>query len=147
MEELIIYEYGPVSANITRFSKLQRKKQLYQLQLKKNNSGINLDLENYLPYFLIQFPRKLFLLDLEIQRSQYIRPRVAVHKCAETIQGWKPSKGENFMRKYGSYIHNGKTKKIYRFIRHPRLVMHNFIRRLRQMHFWPCFLQTKLQIA
>ena len=28
-------------------------------------------------------------LDLEIQRSQYIRPKVTVHKCAETIQGRK----------------------------------------------------------
>ena len=28
-------------------------------------------------------------LNLEIQRSQYIRPKVTVHKCAETIQGQK----------------------------------------------------------
>ena len=28
-------------------------------------------------------------LDLEIQRSQYIRPKVTVNKCAETIQGRK----------------------------------------------------------
>ena len=28
-------------------------------------------------------------LNLEIQRSQYIRPKVTVHKCAETIQGRK----------------------------------------------------------
>ena len=28
-------------------------------------------------------------LYLEIQRSQYIRPKVTVHKCAETIQGRK----------------------------------------------------------
>ena len=28
-------------------------------------------------------------LDLEIQRSQYIRPKVTVHKRAETIQGRK----------------------------------------------------------
>ena len=28
-------------------------------------------------------------LDLEIQRSQYIRPKVTVHKGAETIQGRK----------------------------------------------------------
>ena len=27
--------------------------------------------------------------NLEIQRSQYIRPKVTVHKCAETIQGQK----------------------------------------------------------
>ena len=26
-------------------------------------------------------------LNLEIQRSQYLRPKVTVHKCAETIQG------------------------------------------------------------
>ena len=28
-------------------------------------------------------------LDLEIQSSQYIRPKVTVHTCVETIQGWK----------------------------------------------------------
>ena len=28
-----------------------------------------------------------FFLDSEIQRSQYIRPKVTVHKCAETIWG------------------------------------------------------------
>ena len=28
-------------------------------------------------------------LGLEIQRSQYIRPKVTVYKCAETIQGRK----------------------------------------------------------
>ena len=27
--------------------------------------------------------------DLEIQRLQYIRPKVTLHKCAETIQGRK----------------------------------------------------------
>ena len=40
-------------------------------------------------------------LDLEIQRSQYIRPKVTVHKGAETIQGRKLFKGGNYMRKYG----------------------------------------------
>ena len=28
-----------------------------------------------------------YFLDLKIQRSQYKRPKVTVHKCAETIQG------------------------------------------------------------
>ena len=28
-------------------------------------------------------------LNLEIQMSQYIRPKATVHKCVETIQGWK----------------------------------------------------------
>ena len=40
-------------------------------------------------------------LNLEIQRSQYIRPKVTVHKCAETIQGRKLFKGGNYRRKYG----------------------------------------------
>ena len=40
-------------------------------------------------------------LNLEIQRSQYIRPKVTVHKGAETIQGRKLFKGGNYMRKYG----------------------------------------------
>jgi hypothetical protein len=38
---------------------------------------------------------------VEIQRSQYIRPKVTVHKCAETIQGRKLFKGGNYTRKYG----------------------------------------------
>ena len=37
----------------------------------------------------IFFRRNYSFLDLEIQRSQYIRPKVTVHKCAETIQGRK----------------------------------------------------------
>ena len=28
-------------------------------------------------------------MNLEIQRSQYLRPKVTVHKCVETIQGRK----------------------------------------------------------
>ena len=40
-------------------------------------------------------------LNLEIQRSHYIRPKVTVHKGAETIQGRKLFKGGNYMRKYG----------------------------------------------
>ena len=44
-------------------------------------------------------------LNFEIQRSQYIRPKVTVHKGAETIQGRKLFKGGNYMRKYGiSYL-------------------------------------------
>ena len=43
-------------------------------------------------------------LNLEIQRSQYIRPNVTVHKGAETIQGRKLFKGGNYMRKYGMQI-------------------------------------------
>ena len=39
--------------------------------------------------------------DLEIEKSQYIRPKVPVHKCAETIQGRKLLKGGNYMRNYG----------------------------------------------
>ena len=44
-------------------------------------------------------------LNLEIQRSQYIRLKVTVHKCVETIQGWKLFKGGNYMRKYGMYMY------------------------------------------
>ena len=40
-------------------------------------------------------------LNMEIQRSQYKRPKVTVHKGAETIQGRKLFKGGNYMRKYG----------------------------------------------
>ena len=35
------------------------------------------------------FRRNYSFLDLEIQRSQYIRPNVTKHKCAENIQGRK----------------------------------------------------------
>ena len=44
------------------------------------------------------------LLNFEIQRSQYIRPKVTVHKGAETIQGRKLFKGRNYMRKYGKHL-------------------------------------------
>ena len=48
---------------------------------------------------------------MEIQMSQYIRPKVTVHKGAEVtvhkgaeaIQGRKLFKGGNYMRKYGMY--------------------------------------------
>ena len=42
-------------------------------------------------------------LDSEIQKSQYIKPKVTVHKCAETIQGRELFKGGNYMRKYGNW--------------------------------------------
>ena len=47
------------------------------------------------------FRRKYSFLNLETQRSQYIRPKVTVHKGAETVQGRKLFKGGNYMRKYG----------------------------------------------
>jgi hypothetical protein len=46
------------------------------------------------PYFLIQFPRKLFFFG-------FGNPKVTVPKGAETIQGRKLFKGGNYMRKYG----------------------------------------------
>ena len=46
-------------------------------------------------------------LNLEIQRSQYIRPKVTVHRGAETNQERKLFKGGNYMRKYGR--HNSKS--------------------------------------
>ena len=49
------------------------------------------------------FPGIYSFLNLEIQRSQYIRPKVTVHKDAETIQGRKLFKGGNYMRKYGNH--------------------------------------------
>ena len=38
--------------------------------------------------------------------SQYIRPKVTIHKGVETIQGRKLFKGGNYMRKYGSFRGN-----------------------------------------
>ena len=46
----------------------------------------------------------ILFLNLEIQRSQYIRLKVTVHKGAETINGRKLFKGGNYMRKYGILI-------------------------------------------
>ena len=51
----------------------------------------------HIPYFR----RNYSFFNLEIQRIPYIRPKVTVHKCAETIQGRKLFKGGNYMRKYG----------------------------------------------
>ena len=48
--------------------------------------------------WLTVFPH---IVSAEIQRSQYIRPKVIVHKGAETIQGRKLIKGRDYMRKYG----------------------------------------------
>ena len=50
------------------------------------------------------FPHIVSTETLLFQRSQDIRPKVTVHKCAETIQGRKLFKGGNYMRKYGTYI-------------------------------------------
>ena len=46
------------------------------------------------------FRRNYSFLNLEIKRSQYIRPKVTVQKGAETIQGRKLFKGGNYTRKY-----------------------------------------------
>ena len=46
----------------------------------------------------------ILFLNLEIQRSQYIRPMVTVHKGAETIQERKLFKGRNCKRKYGNFL-------------------------------------------
>ena len=48
----------------------------------------------YFLYFIYRVSSYSFrgnysFLDLEIQRSEYIRPKVTLHKCAETIQGRK----------------------------------------------------------
>ena len=47
------------------------------------------------------FRRNYSFLNLEIQRSQHMRPKFTVHKCVETIQGRKLFKGGNYMSKYG----------------------------------------------
>ena len=62
------------------------------------------------------FRGKYSFLKVEIQRSQYIRPKFTVHKCAETIQGRKLFKGGNYSRKYGIQItaYNGK-RTIYKY--------------------------------
>ena len=52
----------------------------------------------------IVFRRNYSFFDLEIQRSQYIKPKFTVQQCAETIQGRKLFKGRNYMRKYGNCV-------------------------------------------
>ena len=54
-----------------------------------------MDGKQNLIYFLhTVFPHIVYsFLNLEIQRSQYIRPKVTIHKGAETIQGRKLFKG------------------------------------------------------
>ena len=66
-----------------------------------------------LPYFLIEFPRKLFFFEFGNLKSQYIRPKVTLHKWAETIQGRKLFMGGNYMRKYGMFFSKGSVG-IYR---------------------------------
>ena len=55
----------------------------------------------WIPISSYSFRGNYSFLNLEIQRSQNIRPKVTVHKGAETIQGRKLFKGGNYMRKYG----------------------------------------------
>ena len=55
-------------------------------------------------------------LNLEIQRSQYIRAKVTVHKCAETIQGRKLFMYGNYMRKYGRCITINKSSYKSKFL-------------------------------
>ena len=70
--------------------------------LKRADSGGILELEKLT---ITVFPHivsaeTILFLDLKIQRSQYIWPKVT-HKCAETIQGGKLFRAGNYMRKYG----------------------------------------------
>ena len=47
-------------------------------------------------------------MNFEIQR-----PKVKVHKCAQTIQGRKLFKGRNYMRKYGKlFTEKGRKLKL-----------------------------------
>ena len=57
-----------------------------------------------IPISSYSFRGNYSFLNLEIQRSQYIRPKVTVLKGAETIQGRKLFKGGNYMRKFGIHL-------------------------------------------
>ena len=65
--------------------------------------AIRLKISNVLIYRIssYSFSKNYSFLNLEILRSQYIRPKVIVHTGAEPIQGRKLFKGGNYMRKYG----------------------------------------------
>ena len=57
---------------------------------------------NYVPYFLVSFRGNYSFLDLEIQRSQYIRPKLfkgGNYSREETIQGKKLFKDGNYIKK------------------------------------------------
>ena len=64
-------------------------------------------------------------LNLEIQRSQYIKPKVTVHKCGETIQGRKLFKGGNYMRKYGSKFDFVIRLTIFQIQKTPHLIFYS----------------------
>ena len=73
---------------------------LHIAQLYRNRNTNTYRISSY------SFRGNYSFLNLEIQRSHYIRPKVTVHKGAETIQGRKLFKGGNYMRKYGMYYFN-----------------------------------------
>ena len=64
------------------------------------------------------FRRNYSFSNLEIQRQQYIRPNVTVHKVVETIQGRKLFEGGNYMRKYKLYKLLFQQAYLYFVIRH-----------------------------
>ena len=69
-------------------------------------SALKLDDQIYLLLVLSQDSanvNNVFPCIVSAERSQYIRPKVRVHKGAETIQGRELFKGGNYMRKYGMY--------------------------------------------
>ena len=67
-----------------------------------NNSMAILDMYNY-RISSYSYRGNYYFLNLEIQRSLYIMPKVTVHTCAETIQGRKLFKGGNYVMKYGMF--------------------------------------------
>ena len=79
--------------------------------------------------------------NLEIQRS-YIRPKVKVHKCAETIQERKLFRDGNCMRKYdrlSMYIRILSKSKGPKWL--PKLFTHNCSRFL--LYFWQYTFKNK----
>ena len=54
-------------------------------------------------------------LKLEIQRSQYITPKVTIYKGAETIQERKLFKGGNYIRKYDTNLNLNLSRRTQKF--------------------------------
>ena len=82
--------YNKTEKHFSLQGSAQYFREIFQFRITKSASGqIKYRISSY------SFRGNYSFLNLEIQRSQYIQPKVTVHKCAETIQGRKLFKGGN----------------------------------------------------
>ena len=74
--------------------------------------------------------RVLFFHFIFIQRSQYIKPKVTVHKCAGVIRTRVLFEGGPYMRKYGKYNTQCKIDYTYKAIYYSLLPNYGFMNQL-----------------